>query len=50
MVLPGDTLVMRCELLADVKRGFVKMKGSAFVGNTLVCEAIMTAQIVKEKA
>jgi UDP-3-O-[3-hydroxymyristoyl] N-acetylglucosamine deacetylase/3-hydroxyacyl-[acyl-carrier-protein] dehydratase len=50
MVLPGDTLVMRCELLADVKRGFVKMKGTAFVGNTLVCEAIMTAQIVKEKA
>lgn len=50
MVLPGDTLVMRCELLADVKRGIAKMKGTAFVGNALVCEAIMTAQIVKEQA
>ncbi len=49
MVLPGDTLVMRCELIADIKRGIAKMQGHAFVGNTLACEAIMTAQIVKEK-
>jgi UDP-3-O-[3-hydroxymyristoyl] N-acetylglucosamine deacetylase/3-hydroxyacyl-[acyl-carrier-protein] dehydratase len=49
MVLPGDTLVMRCELLADVKRGIAKMKGMGFVGSTLACEAIMTAQIVKRK-
>lgn len=49
MVLPGDTLVMRCELLANIKRGIAKMKGSAFVGNKLACEAIMIAQIVKER-
>jgi len=49
MVLPGDTLVMRCELLADIKRGIAKMRGTAFVGNKLACEAIMTAQIVKEQ-
>jgi UDP-3-O-[3-hydroxymyristoyl] N-acetylglucosamine deacetylase/3-hydroxyacyl-[acyl-carrier-protein] dehydratase len=48
MVVPGDTLIMHCELLSEVKRGIVKMRGRAFVGNKLACEAIMTAQIVKQ--
>ncbi|MDH5608789.1 MAG: bifunctional UDP-3-O-[3-hydroxymyristoyl] N-acetylglucosamine deacetylase/3-hydroxyacyl-ACP dehydratase [Cyclobacteriaceae bacterium] len=50
MVFPGDTLVMRLELLAPIRRGFVKMKGAAYVGNTLVCEGIMTAVIVRKDA
>lgn len=48
MVLPGDTLVIKCELLAPIKRGIAKMKGQAFVGNNLVCEATMSASIVKK--
>lgn len=48
MVLPGDTIVMKCELLAPIKRGIAKMQGTAFVGGTLVCEAIMTARIVRK--
>jgi len=48
MVLPGDTLIMHCELLSEIKRGIVKMRGRAFVGNKLACEATMTAQIVKQ--
>ncbi len=48
MVLPGDTLVIRCELLAPIKRGIAKMHGEAYVGNTLVCEATMSASIVKK--
>ena len=48
MVVPGDTLVMRCELLQPIRRGFAKMKGSAYVGNNLVCEGIMTASIVRK--
>lgn len=48
MVLPGDTLVIKCELLAPIKRGIAKMQGKAYVGNTLVCEGIMTASIVKK--
>lgn len=48
MVFPGDTLVMKCELLAPIRRGFTKMKGTAYVGNNLVCEGIMTAVIVKK--
>lgn len=48
-VIPGDTLIMHCELLTDIKRGIVKMKGRGFVSDKLVCETIMTAQIVKER-
>ena len=48
MVTPGDTLVMRCELLQPIRRGFAKMRGSAYVGNNLVCEGTMTASIVKK--
>jgi UDP-3-O-[3-hydroxymyristoyl] N-acetylglucosamine deacetylase / 3-hydroxyacyl-[acyl-carrier-protein] dehydratase len=48
MVLPGDTLVIRCELLAPIKRGIAKMSGQGFVGNTLVCEGIMSASIVRK--
>jgi UDP-3-O-[3-hydroxymyristoyl] N-acetylglucosamine deacetylase/3-hydroxyacyl-[acyl-carrier-protein] dehydratase len=48
MVVPGDTFVMHCELLSEIKRGIVKMRGRGFVGNKLACEAIMTAQIIKQ--
>jgi len=49
MVVPGDTLVFKCELVAPIKRGIAKMQGQAFVGNNLVCEASLTASIVKKK-
>lgn len=48
MVLPGDTLIFKCELLAPIKRGIAKMQGRAYVGNTLVCEGTMTASIVRK--
>lgn len=50
MVLPGDTLVIQCDLLAPIKRGIAKMYGRAFVGNTLVCEGTMTASIVRKNS
>ncbi|MEX2511794.1 MAG: bifunctional UDP-3-O-[3-hydroxymyristoyl] N-acetylglucosamine deacetylase/3-hydroxyacyl-ACP dehydratase [Cyclobacteriaceae bacterium] len=50
MVLPGDTLIFKCELLNPIRRGIAKMKGEAFVGNVLVCEAVMTASIVRKDA
>ncbi|HRI02037.1 MAG TPA: bifunctional UDP-3-O-[3-hydroxymyristoyl] N-acetylglucosamine deacetylase/3-hydroxyacyl-ACP dehydratase, partial [Saprospiraceae bacterium] len=46
-VLPGDSLIMKMELAAPIKRGIVQMNGTAYVGNKLVCEAVLTAQIVK---
>lgn len=48
MVRPGDTLVIRCDLLAPIKRGIAKMRGRAFVGKNLVAEGIMTASIVRK--
>lgn len=50
MVLPGDTVVIQCDLLAPIKRGIAKMFGRAYVGNTLVCEGTMTASIVRKDA
>lgn len=48
MVFPGDQLVLKCELMGPIKRGIAIMKTQAFVGNTLVTEAILTASIVKK--
>jgi UDP-3-O-[3-hydroxymyristoyl] N-acetylglucosamine deacetylase / 3-hydroxyacyl-[acyl-carrier-protein] dehydratase len=48
MVVPGDTLIFKCELIAPIKRGIAKMHGQAFVGNNLVCEAVVTASIVRK--
>jgi len=50
MVLPGDTLVIQCDLVAPIKRGIAKMYGRAYVGNTLVCEGTMTASIVRKNS
>lgn len=48
MVLPGDTLMIKCELVVPIKRGIAKMRGQIFVGSNVVCEAIMTASIVRK--
>ncbi|MFT6941787.1 MAG: UDP-3-O-[3-hydroxymyristoyl] N-acetylglucosamine deacetylase, partial [Cyclobacteriaceae bacterium] len=48
MVFPGDTLVIKDQLLAPIRRGFVKMKGTIYVGNNLVCEGLMTAVLVRK--
>lgn len=48
MVVPGDTVVFKCEFMAPMKRGFAKMQGQAFVAGQLVCEAVMSASIVRK--
>jgi len=48
-VLPGDTLVFRCDLLAPIRRGIAQMKGVGFVGEKMVVEAELMAQIVRYK-
>ena len=45
-VLPGDTLILKMELLEPIRRGICHMYGIAYVGNKIVSEADMTAQIV----
>jgi UDP-3-O-[3-hydroxymyristoyl] N-acetylglucosamine deacetylase/3-hydroxyacyl-[acyl-carrier-protein] dehydratase len=46
-VVPGDTVILRMELLAPIRRGIVAMLGTAYVGNKIVSEGEFTAQIVK---
>ena len=46
-VVPGDTLILKMELLSPIRRGICEMKGTIFIGNTLVTEAVLVAQIVK---
>lgn len=48
-VVPGDTIIFKLELLSPIRRGLVEMKGSAYVGNKLVAEAELMAQIVDRK-
>ncbi len=47
-VVPGDTLVLKLELTQPVRRGIVTMKGSGYVGDKVVVEAEMMAQIARK--
>lgn len=46
-VVPGDTLILKMELLAPIRRGICQMQATAYVGNRIVSEGELTAQIVK---
>jgi UDP-3-O-[3-hydroxymyristoyl] N-acetylglucosamine deacetylase/3-hydroxyacyl-[acyl-carrier-protein] dehydratase len=48
-VVPGDTVILKMELIEPMRRGIVSMYGQAFVGNNLVVEGEMVAQVVKNK-
>ena len=48
-VVPGDTLILKMELMSPIRRGIVQMMGTAYVGNKLVSEGELTAQIVKRQ-
>ncbi|MCS6930013.1 MAG: bifunctional UDP-3-O-[3-hydroxymyristoyl] N-acetylglucosamine deacetylase/3-hydroxyacyl-ACP dehydratase [Saprospiraceae bacterium] len=46
-VVPGDTLILKMELLEPIRRGIVHMQGTAYVGSKVVSEGELTAQIVR---
>lgn len=48
-VIPGDSVILKMELIEPSRRGIVTMYGQAFVGNTLAVEGEMTAQVIKNK-
>ena len=48
-VVPGDTVILKMELADLIRRGIVTMFGQAFVGNKLVMEGELTAQVIKNK-
>ena len=48
-VIPGDTIVFKLELLAPIRRGIVHMQGYGYVGDSIVVEAELMAQVAKTK-
>lgn len=48
-IVPGDTLIIKVELIAPIRRGISTMKGYIFVGNQLASEGEFMAQIVEKK-
>jgi UDP-3-O-[3-hydroxymyristoyl] N-acetylglucosamine deacetylase/3-hydroxyacyl-[acyl-carrier-protein] dehydratase len=46
-VVPGDTMILKMELIEPIRRGICVMRGSVFIGSKLCTEADLTAQLVK---
>lgn len=44
-VVPGDTLIMKMELLRPIRRGLCEMKATGFVGDKVVTEGELVAQV-----
>jgi len=49
LVRPGDTLILKLELINPIRRGICEMRGAAYVGNKLATEAELVAQIVRKE-
>lgn len=50
-VLPGDTIIFRCDLMMPIRRGIAQMRGVGMVGDKIVVEAELMALIsrIEEK-
>lgn len=48
-VMPGDTLIFKCDLITPIRRGICHMQGYAYANGKLCAEAELMAQISKVK-
>ncbi len=46
-VVPGDTMILKMELIAPIRRGMCEMHGTVYIGNKIATEADLMAQLVK---
>lgn len=46
-VVPGDTMLLKMEFIAPIRRGICEMKGTVYVGGKVATEADLVAQVVK---
>ena len=46
-VLPGDTLIFKCDLITPIRRGICHMQANAYANGRLVAEAELMAQIAR---
>jgi UDP-3-O-[3-hydroxymyristoyl] N-acetylglucosamine deacetylase/3-hydroxyacyl-[acyl-carrier-protein] dehydratase len=47
MVKPGDTMILKMELISPIRRGICEMRGTVYVGNKVATEGDFVAQIMK---
>ena len=47
-VVPGDTIIFKCELMSPIRRGLCHMHGTGFVNGKVVVEADLLAKIAKK--
>jgi UDP-3-O-[3-hydroxymyristoyl] N-acetylglucosamine deacetylase/3-hydroxyacyl-[acyl-carrier-protein] dehydratase len=48
-IIPGDTMIIKVELLTPIRRGIATMKGYIFIGSQLASEGEFMAQIIENK-
>jgi len=48
-VVPGDTLMLKMELMSPIRRGLCHMWGSTYVGDELVSQGELYAQVVRSR-
>jgi UDP-3-O-[3-hydroxymyristoyl] N-acetylglucosamine deacetylase/3-hydroxyacyl-[acyl-carrier-protein] dehydratase len=48
-VLPGDTLLFKCDLITPIRRGICHMQANAYANGKLVAEAELMAQIARKQ-
>ena len=49
-VVPGDTMILKMEFAAPIRRGICEMKGTVYVGGKVATEADLVAQVVKRSS
>jgi UDP-3-O-[3-hydroxymyristoyl] N-acetylglucosamine deacetylase/3-hydroxyacyl-[acyl-carrier-protein] dehydratase len=47
MIRPGDTMILKMELISPIRRGICEMRGTVYVGGKVATEATLSAQIVR---
>ncbi|PZX92737.1 UDP-3-O-[3-hydroxymyristoyl] N-acetylglucosamine deacetylase [Flavobacterium aquariorum] len=48
-VLPGDTLIFKCDLITPIRRGICHMQANAYSNGRLVAQAELMAQIARKQ-
>ena len=48
-VVPGDTLVIKTNLISPIRRGIAHMKGVCYVGDKIAAEGEFIAQLIKNE-
>lgn len=48
-VVPGDVVIIKCELTQPIRRGIITMQGTGYVGGSVAVEAEMMARLIKNE-